>query len=164
MAMQSPRDLLVYELQGIYDAEQRILQMLPVLAQETENAQTKQALQQHESETRQQVTNLEQCFQALGIQAKGVPCQAVAGLKQDHDNFLKEKPSPEVISLHNLVGAAKTECYEIASYKGLIEMATVLGEKQCVALLQQNLRQEEDMLKRVEQMAKQVSKQVAGQV
>lgn len=164
MALQSPRDLFVYELQGMYDAEQRILQMLPVLAQETENVQVKQALQQHESETRQQVTNLEQCFQMLGVQPKGVPCQVVAGLKQDHDSLLKEKPTPEVLSLYNLGGAAKTESYEIAAYKGLIEIATLLGDKQCVPLLQQNLRQEEDMLKRVEQLAKQVGKQVAGQI
>jgi len=164
MSMQSPRDLLVHELQSIYDVEQKILQMLPQLVQETENAQAKQALQQHESETRQQITNLEQCLQALGSQAKGIPSQAISGLKQDRDSILKEKPSPEVLSLYNLVGVSKIESYEIASYKSLIEIANVLGEKQCVQLLQQNLKQEEEMVKRVEQIAKQVSKQVASQI
>ncbi|MGZ3639246.1 MAG: DUF892 family protein, partial [Ktedonobacterales bacterium] len=47
MAMQTAQDLFMYELGDMYDAEQRIAQMLPQLANETDNPQVQQALQQH---------------------------------------------------------------------------------------------------------------------
>ena len=35
MQMQTPQDLFLYELGDIYDAEQRIVQMLPAMAKPT---------------------------------------------------------------------------------------------------------------------------------
>ena len=63
--------------------------------------------------------------------------------------------------MFDLGGASKTEYYEIASYKGLIEKANLLGEKSCVPLLQENLQQEEAMAKKVEQISQTLGKQMA---
>jgi ferritin-like metal-binding protein YciE len=161
MAMQQMQDLFIHELGDMYDAEQRILQMLPQMAQEVNSGSIKSAFQQHEQETRQQVQNLEQCFQLLGTQPKRTSCQAIAGLKQEHDSFMKEQPSDELLTMFDLGGAAKTEHYEIASYQGLIEKATLLGKKDCAKLLQQNLQQEEAMAQKVTQLSQQLGKQVA---
>ena len=90
MTMQNQNDLFVHELSDMYDAEQRILQMLPTMANECISPDLKNAFQQHEQETRQQVLNLEQCFQKLGTQPDRSACYAIAGLKQEHDAFLKE--------------------------------------------------------------------------
>jgi ferritin-like metal-binding protein YciE len=65
--------------------------------------------------------------------------------------------------MFDLGGAAKTEYYEMASYKGLIEKAQLMGQQQCVHLLQQNLSQEEAMAKRVETLSKQLGKQMIPQ-
>ncbi len=163
MSMETPKELFIHELQDIYDAEHRILQMLPLMAQESENEQVKEAFQHHEEETKQQVTNLEQCFEALGAKAKGSACHAVAGMKQEHDSFLKEKPSSAILVMYNLGGASKTEHYEIASYKDLVEQANLLGEKKVAQLLLDNLKQEEEMAKKVEQLSKQLGKKAAAQ-
>lgn len=162
MTMQNPKDLFIHEMSDMYDAEQRILQMLPIMAQECNNSQVKGALKQHEEETRQQVLNLDQCFKLLGTKPSRSSCQAIAGLKQEHDSFLKEQPSEDIITMFDLGGAAKTEAYEIASYKGLIEKANHMGQKQCVQLLQQNLHQEEAMAKKVESMSHQLTQQMVG--
>src|SRR5579871_6834009 len=161
MAIQNVRQLFIHELGDIYDAEQRILQMLPQMANEASDGQVKSAFQYHEQQTRQHVQNLEQCFQILGEQPKRTSCQAIAGLKQEHDSFMKESPSAEMLTMFDLGGAAKTEHYEIASYQGLIEKANLLGKKDCVQLLQQNLSQEEEMAQKINQISKQISKQVA---
>ncbi len=161
MAIQNVQQLFVHELGDIYDAEQRILQMLPQMANEASDGQVKSAFQYHEQQTRQQVKNLEQCFQILGEQPKRTSCQAIAGLKQEHDSFMKESPSAEMLTMFDLGGAAKTEHYEIASYQGLIEKANLLGKKDCVQLLQQNLSQEEEMAQKINQISKQMGKQVA---
>lgn len=163
MAMNSPRDLFVHEMSDIYDAEQRILQMLPKMASESNNQQVKSALQDHERETRQQVTNLEQCFQILGVQPTRTTCHAISGLKQEHDDFLKENPNDDIKTMFDLGAAAKTEHYEIASYRGLVDKAKMMGESKCANLLSQNLQQEESMAQRVENLAHQLGQQATMQ-
>jgi ferritin-like metal-binding protein YciE len=164
MPLQTPLDLFLHEMGDIYDAEQRIAQILPTLASEATDTQAQSAYQQHLTETQQQIQNLEQCFQALGTQPTRQTCAAVAGLKQEHDTFLKEQPTDQVLGLFDLGAAAKTEHYEIASYQGLIEQAKLLGQQQCAQLLQQNLQQEQAMLQRVTQLSQQLGQQAASQM
>ena len=162
MAINSPKELFLHEMGDIYNAEQMITQILPALAQESENQQAQQAYQTHLQETQHQIQNLEQCFQLLGSQPPKVTCFAVAGLKQEHDNFKKEEsPSPAILTMFDLGAAAKTEHYEIASYQGLIEQATLMGQTQCAQLLQQNLQQEQAMEQRVTQISRQLGQQAA---
>lgn len=163
MAMQNIKQLFQFELGDMYDAEQRIVQMLPQMANECKDGQVKSALQHHEQETRHQIQNLEQCFKAIGTSPQRNTCHAIAGLKQEHDTFLKEQPSENLLTMFDLGGAAKTEHYEIASYKGLIEKANLIGEKDCARLLQENLSQEEQMAQKVEQISRQLGKQLSQQ-
>jgi ferritin-like metal-binding protein YciE len=163
MPMKDPQELFLHELSDMFDAEQRISKMLPLMAKENENSQVKSGFEHHEKETQQQIKNLEQCFQILGAKPEKASCYAVAGMKQEHDSFLKEEPAPELLMMFDLGGAAKTENYEIASYKGLIEQAQFMGQQQIVQLLQQNLQQEEAMAAKVEKLSSQLGKQVITQ-
>lgn len=164
MPMKTPQDLFVHELSDIYDAEQRIVQMLPLMAQECNDPEVKSAFQQHEAETKQQITNIQQCFQTLGASPENAPCAAIAGLKQEHDSFLKERPTEDLVTMYDLGGAAKTEHYEIASYQCLIEKANLMGQQKVSRLLQQNLQQEEAMAKKVESISKQVDKRLLSDI
>ncbi len=163
MAIQRIQELVQHELGDIYDAEQQIVQMLPQLANECDSGEVKSALQYHEQQTRQQIQNLEQCFQILGAPPKRTACQAIAGLKQEHDSFLCEMPSSEILTMFDVGGAASSAHYEIASYRGLIEQANLLGQKDCARLLQENLSQEEEMAQKVEQLSRQLGPQMLQQ-
>lgn len=162
MSMQNPQDLFIHELGDILDAEQKIAQILPVMAQEVNNAEVKSGLEKHQQETLQQINNLQECFKLLGIKPEKTNCAAIAGLKQEHDSFLKEKPAENILTMFDLGAAAKTEHYEIASYKGLIDKAKVMGQKQVAQLLQENLKQEEAMAKTVESISHQLSQQMVS--
>ena len=140
--IQSPRDLFLYDLCAMYDIEQKMVRMLPVLAQECLDNQARQAFILHEQETRQHIRNLEQCFQMLGSQPMGIENHTAAGLKQDHDNFLQQKPPVEAVSMFVIHCGYQSECLEIAAYNDLIDKANSLGLQDCVQLLQQNLQQE----------------------
>ncbi|MGZ3584276.1 MAG: YciE/YciF ferroxidase family protein [Ktedonobacterales bacterium] len=168
MAMQTAQDLFMFELGDMYDAEQRIVLMLPQLANETDNPQVQQALQQHLKETQQQIQNIEQCFQIFGQRPVRESCMAIQGLKQEHDAFLKENPAPQLLTMFDLGGAFKTEHYEIASYTGLIDKCKLMGQNDCAQLLQQNLQQEQAMAQRVstlsQQLGQQLGQQLMGQV
>jgi ferritin-like metal-binding protein YciE len=165
MPMQTPRDLFIHELSDALDAEQQILKMLPVLQKESQVLEIQQALHRHEQETQQQVQNLQQVLQGLGAQPEKTTCFAVKGIDQEHKALHKENPSPQVLEMANLGGAAKTEHYEMAMYTSLVQMANDLGEPQAAQLLQQNLQQEKAMAQKVEMMAQQLGRQMqAGMV
>ncbi len=159
MAMQTANDLFLHELGDMYDAEQRIEQTLPTLEQEAANDQVRQAFSMHLQQTREHIRNLDQVFQILGTKAPKVTCMAIQGLKQEHDTFVKEGPSQQVLTMFDIGAASKTEHYEIASYQGLIEKARLMGQHQIVQLLEQNLKQEEEMARKCEQLGKQLGQQ-----
>ena len=159
--MKNVRELFLHELGDILDAEQRIVQMLPLMAQETEQEEVQQTYKQHEAETRQQIQNIERCFQLMGTQPQRIACFAIDGIKKEHDSFLQEQPSPIVLTMFDLGGAAKTEHYEIASYQGLVDQAVLMGQQQCAQLLQQNLEQEKAMAEKVALFCRELGPQVA---
>jgi ferritin-like metal-binding protein YciE len=158
MSLATPHELFVHELADAMSAEQIILKMLPELAREARHPEVKQAIQEHERETRQQVKNLEQAFKQLGEQPEPTTCHAAEGLQKEHEALHEEQPTPEILEMANLAGAAKTEHYEIATYTALVQMARDLGQREVATLLKENLDQEKAMAKRVQALSKELGK------
>jgi ferritin-like metal-binding protein YciE len=157
--MKSPKELFVHELQDVYYAEKTLTKVLPQLASEAGDRELTKAFQTHLQETRGQIQNLEQVFKNLGRPAEGQPCPGIEGIKKEHDEFMQEHETTELLSDVFLTGAAsRTEHYEIAAYTGLISKARALGERDSVKLLEENLRQEKDALKKVETISKRILK------
>ena len=154
MPLTTPRELFVHELSDAMSAEHITLKLLPELRKEARHPELKQAFEEHERETRQQIDNLQQVFKQLGEQPEETTCHAAEGLRQEHQALHEEEPTPEVLELGNAAGAAKTEHYEIATYTALQQMARALGERDAAKLLGENLAQEKAMAKRVEALAK----------
>ena len=161
MPLTTPRELFVHELSDAMSAEQQILKLLPELQEEALNSEVREALKTHEAETQQQIRNIQEVFTQIGEQPEATTCYAVKGLAEEHKALHKEKPSPEILEMANLGGAAKTEHYEMAMYTGLVQMAKDLGEPEAAQLLQDNLDQEKTMAVRVETLARELGKQQA---
>jgi ferritin-like metal-binding protein YciE len=133
--------------------------MLPELREEALNSDVKSTFKNHEAETKEQIKRLNEVFRLLGEQPEETTCHGTEGLKQEHKALHEEKPAPEILQMANLLGAAKTEHYEIASYTGLVQMARDLGERDVAALLKQNLDEEKEMAKRVSALSKELGKE-----
>jgi ferritin-like metal-binding protein YciE len=161
--VQNAQDLFLYNLCAMYDIEQKLVQVLPVLAQESQVPQVREAFLQHQQETQQHVRNLEQCFQMLGRQPARLDSHAVDGLKQDHDAFVQQQPSPEALVMFDIEAGSKSEYLEMVAYTSLIDAANSLGYQQCIPLFQQNLQQEEAAAKKLATFAHQIIRQVGGQ-
>lgn len=158
--MTSPRELFVHELQDVYYAEKTLTKVLPTLAGEASDRELTRAFESHLKETQRQITNLERVFKNLGEKAEGQPCPGIDGIREEHDEFMREHEPTELLSDVFLTGAAsRTEHYEIAAYTSLIEKARALGERDSVKLLQANLKQEKDALKKVETIVKRILKE-----
>jgi ferritin-like metal-binding protein YciE len=156
-----PRELFVHELGDMLWAEKTLEKALPKLAEEATHQELRSAFEHHHEETRTHVEKLEQVFEQLGQPAKARPCPGIEGIKTEHDEFMKkENPSPEICDLFLTGAAARAEHYEIAAYGALVTMAKALGEQHAASLLEQNLRQEEAALRKVEQISSKLAQAV----
>jgi ferritin-like metal-binding protein YciE len=158
--MTDPRDLFLHELGDMLFAEKAIVKTLPKLQEEASDAQLVRGFEHHLEETRGHIRNLERVFESLGERPKAERCPGIEGIKAEHDEFMKEqKPSGEIRDLFLTGAAARTEHYEIAAYTGLVEMAKAMGERESASLLEENLRQEQEMLRTVESSSKRLMKE-----
>lgn len=159
----SPEALFEHELKDMYYAERALTQVLPKLARESTDRELSKAFTHHLKETEKQIKNLEQVFRNLGKPAQGEQCPGIDGIREEHETFVQENsPTPEVMNMHLTGAASRAEHYEIAAYTGLIEKARALGERDSVKLLQANLKQEKDALKKVESISKRITKSSNG--
>jgi ferritin-like metal-binding protein YciE len=78
--IQTMDDLFVQTLRDIYYAEQKIVQSLPEMIENSANPRLKSALEQHLAQTQQQIRRLEQVFEMHGSQPKAVGCPAIDGI------------------------------------------------------------------------------------
>lgn len=153
----SPEQLFVHELKDMYYAEQTLTKVLPTLAQEASDRELSKAFKHHLDETKDQIKNLEQVFKNLGKPAQGEKCPGIEGIKQEHESFMEENdPTPALLNVHLTGAASRAEHYEIAAYTGLIGKARALGETESAKLLEKNLRQEKEALKKVESISKRI--------
>lgn len=161
--MNDPRELFLHELGDVLYAEQTLVKTLPKLQREASDDELAEGFGKHLEETRQQVKNLEQAFEALGEKAKAEKCPGIEGIKKEHDEFVSnESPSPEVLDAFLTGAGARTEHYEIAAYEGLITMAEAMGEDDVARLLNENLAQEQSALRKIQTIGKRLAKQGAA--
>ncbi|HEX6910535.1 MAG TPA: ferritin-like domain-containing protein [Longimicrobium sp.] len=140
------KELLKHELGDLLYAEQLILKMLGTLTREVQNPEMLGRVREHIGETEEQIERLKRAFESVGEKAKAEKCDAAIGLKEEHDSFKKEeKPSKALLEAFDLGNSLRVEHYEIAGYRSAIAVATALGERECVALLSESLREEEAM-------------------
>jgi len=152
MAIYTLNEKFVHGLRDIYDAEHQFLEAQQQMVQQATDASLKTNITTHIKQTQQQITKLEQAFQLLGQEAKRQPCDAAKGLVTEGQKSMKEAAGVPALLDCVINGAAgKVEHYEIASYRGLIAGAELMGQEQVVALLRENLSQEEQTAQLVEQ-------------
>jgi len=161
--IESPRELYIHKLGAALKMENTILEMIPQLEEHANNEQLRQALEHHRQETERHVANVERAIQALGEEPDESPCPAIEGLEKEGQSNLKAVD--DSLNDHVIVsGVCETEHHEIAVYEGLITKAEAMGEQDIVALLQENLEQEEAALKIAQQIGQQLAQQTAQAV
>jgi ferritin-like metal-binding protein YciE len=146
-------DLLLHGLQDIYYAENQIVKALPDIIDKATNRELSKGLTDHLEETKNQIARLDQVFQKLGEQPRGVKCPAIDGLIGEADEVAGEVADKEVLDAA-IVGAAQSvEHYEIARYGTLIAWAQSLGHDDIIRLLNTSLNEEKAADKKLSTVA-----------
>jgi ferritin-like metal-binding protein YciE len=154
--LSSLEDLLVHELQDIYNAEGQILKALPKMVKAASHPELKTAFEEHRVQTEGQVQRLEQAFKLLGIPLKGKKCEGMAGLLEEGKKTMEEDAEPNVLDAALIAAAQKVEHYEIAAYGCVCTYAEMLGHDQVHDLLGQTLDEEEETDQRLTALAESV--------
>ena len=141
----NPQELFVHQLGAALTMENTVEEMLGELIDKADDKQLKQQLRHHREETQAQIRNLQQVFQALGHEPDEQPCPAIEGIEKEGQTNLK-MTEDELHDAVILAGCAETEHHEIAVYENLIAHADAMGQDDVVALLRENLEQEQHTL------------------
>ena len=159
--VETPAELFVHKLGAALTMEETILGMLESLEEEASDPQLQKQLRQHHGETQQHIQNLQRIFDALGVEPEKQSCPAIDGLEKEGQQMIKSVDDGLVDSVI-LSGVIETEHHEIAVYDGLIIKAEQMDDEDIVALLHENLEQEEATLDKAVKAAEQSAKQLVN--
>jgi|SRR5579875_1025971 len=147
------KDLFVEQIEDLYDAENRLTQALPKMAEAATSPQLKQAFQDHLTETEGHVSRLEQIFREISVEPKREACEAMKGLIAEGEEMIKAKGDPSIKDAALIAAAQRVEHYEISGYGTARSFARRLGLTQAANLLQQTLQEESAADEKLNQIA-----------
>ena len=146
-------DLLIAQLEDVYDAEKRLVSALPKMAEAAHDQELKSAFNQHLRENENHVNRLEQVFQELGREANRETCAAMKGLISEGEEMIDAKGDPDVKDAALIAAAQRVEHYEMAAYGCIRTFARRLGHERIASLLQQTLEEEGNADKKLTNIA-----------
>lgn len=153
MALNSLRDLFVTELRDVYDAENRVVTLLPRCVEAASSSDLQEAFEDHLDETREQIRRLDKIFNQLGESPLGEKCDAMEGLVREAEAMVNEPAESWVRDALMISHAQRIEHYEIAAYGTICNYAQHLGEQDALESLQQTLTEEKETDKRLTKIA-----------
>ena len=115
----------------------------------------REGFEMHLEETREQVTRLEQVFEALGEKVRAKNCPGMAGIIEEGSELMQEEEPGAVMDAALIAAAQRAEHYEIGAYGTCAAWARLLGMDEVVSLLEQTLEEEKATDKKLSALAEQ---------
>lgn len=135
-------EMLVDEIKDLYHAEKQLTKALPKMAKAANHEDLREAFEMHLEETHEQITRLEEVFEALGEKVKAKPCAGMAGIIEEGQDTMKEDAEGAVMDAALIAAAQRAEHYEIGAYGTCVEWARLLGLDEVASLLEATLEEE----------------------
>lgn len=130
-------------LRDIYWAENHLVKNLPKMSQAASSKQLVTAIEQHLAQTVEHVSRLEQIFELLEQKNIAKKCDAMEGITKEGEGVIESTDAGTATrDVGIILSSQKVEHYEIASYLGLIQLATTLGLEEVVDILTETLAEE----------------------
>ena len=141
------------QVKDIYDAEQRLTDALPKMADAAKDPQLKSAFREHLEQTRHHVERLEQIFRGAGKEPERETCDGIKGLLKEGDEMIGAKGDEVAVDAGLIAAAQRVEHYEMAVYGTIRTYAESLGRSDFADLLQRTLDEEGAADKKLTQIA-----------
>ena len=166
--------LLQHEVQDLISVEDQIIEAMPAMIEQVQNAELKSALQQHLSITEKQRTRLDEVAKLVGseenkqegdeskgflsglfsaISSGGEKCKGMEGIISEGQKIMKADMDADVKDAAIIACAQKIEHYEICGYGTARAYAAQLDLKEAEKLLQETLSEEYEADNRLTKLA-----------
>ena len=146
--------LFTDSLKDIYWAEKALTKALPKMKKKATTDELKSAIEEHLTQTEEQISRLEQVFELCGKKAQAKKCDAMEGLIKEGESIVEETEDDSMTRDAGIIMAAqKVEHYEIATYGSLVQFAKTLGMDEAAELLEQTLDEEKGADEKLTQIA-----------
>lgn len=137
------KELFHHQLKDVYNAESQLVKALPKMQKKASNEDLRKAFSEHLEETKEHKKRLEKIGKTIGLDdLSGETCEAMQGLIEEANSFIKENSDSEVKDAGIIADAQRIEHYEISAYGTLAHYAKTLNEKDVANMLQQTLDEE----------------------
>ena len=140
--LDTPEQLLHFQLRTAMTMERDSLAALGELAASAKSAEIKKLFRHHSDETREQIANLQRVFEVLELRESTSPSPSTKGISKQAASLL-ERSAPKLRDRAALASALGNEHYEISAYQSLLIPVSAMGAVDAERLLQANLEQEE---------------------
>ena len=156
------QQLLLDELQDLYDAEKQLVRALPKVAKATANQELGDAIREHLEVTKGQVQRLEKVFAALESRPKSRPCAGMRGLLEEGQHIMDEDMEDAAMDLALAGAARKVEHYEMVAYESVISLARQVGRKDAAQLLQETMSEEQQADRQLAMISKRLVQEASS--
>ena len=146
-------ELFLDELADIYNAEQQLTKALPKMARAAQSEELRRAFEQHDEETQNQISRLQEVVRSLDETMKRKTCKGMQGLIEEGKEMMEEYEDSPALDAALIAAAQKVEHYEIASYGTLCAWAKAMGHSEALRLLKENIAEEEATDEKLTQLA-----------
>jgi ferritin-like metal-binding protein YciE len=132
-------------LKDLYWAEKNLVTVLPKMQEAATSEQLQQTIGEHITQTKEQVSRLEQVFKLFGWTPQTKKCDAMQGLIEEAESIVEETEDGTMTRDAAIIMAAqKIEHYEIATYGGLVQLAITMGHDEAANILNITLEEEKE--------------------
>lgn len=153
MQLNSMQELMLESLSDLRATERTQLEALPQLLNAAQTPQLKQAIQQHEQETRSQLERLDQILQKMGQQPKDIANPVLDALIQRAQQVIQSQGDPKVKEAALIAEAQKFEHLEMAGYGTAAAFAKICGDQDAAKMLHDILEEEKRSDQRLSDIA-----------
>lgn len=157
----TPEEVFSFKLSSAVTMEYDSLALLAELRDRANRTELKELFHQHGEETKQQILNLEKCFQLLDEDSYESPSPTTKGLAKEGKSSIS-KTTDKLLDEVALAGALEAAHYETAVYETLIIHADARGETAVAQLLRQNLDQEQAAIELIKAAAYTVANELVA--
>lgn len=156
MTLDTPTELLHYQLRTALTMEDHSLAALGELASAARSAEIAKMFRHHADETKEQIANLHEVFKLLDLKDTTAPSPSTTGITRQAESLIS-KAGDDLLDQVVLACALGNEHYEMSAYESLIIPLTAMGMTDAVKLLQSNLDQETHTSEELREMLQKVA-------
>ncbi|HEX6970020.1 MAG TPA: DUF892 family protein [Micromonosporaceae bacterium] len=164
MAIETPRELFVYELGLTRNLERMGDHMLSDVAHTADNRDLVRILHEEEESRYRQAANIDACLAAVGLSPLDQRAAVVEGLRERFFNFVGMDPSPAIRDLYVIGTALRFTNLVISAYRELLDLAVLAAAHECRQPLQANLSHKEQYVEKLNWCRRELAENLAATV